>query len=81
MASGVNQSVRGPITTSSTTSCSSVGKSAGGSSGAATTLVAGAGCTASQSPTATGAGPTWARVSVAQLPITGASAKPPRTAT
>ena len=79
---GVNQSVRGPITTSSVTVSPVVGRSKAGALVSADTLAprASRADRAAPSPAATGAGPTRASVSVEALPSTGATAKPPRTA-
>ncbi len=81
MASGVNQSVRGPGTMSSTISSCTSGRSAGGISGAPTTAPTVTACTGSTSPALSAGGPMRASVSLEQLPSTGATAKPPRTAT
>ncbi len=80
-ASGVNQSVRGPGTTSSTTSRSVPGRSSGGSCALPTMEPSATGRSASRSLAARAGGPTWARVSVDRLPSTGATSKPPRAAT
>ena len=80
-ASGVNQSVRGPSTTSSVTVSPARGSGGGLRSGAPTALPVGAAPIGRRWPLVSAGGPILASVSRLALPSTGATSRPPRTAT